>query len=398
MAVFGCTRSEDDCSSAAVRDRLLSTTNTEGTPISKVTTVGGRRDLIQCLSAVPSVRSLRLEEGIGDETIAAIEKGGQQLESLELFGFDEGLSDKSAKIISGLPKLRSLRMGGGPVGDDFARALANPCRIEEFGVSNTLMTVQGVNAICRAFRLKSLRIHGLQGSDDELQLLDLPEGLERLVLPQGSGRKVAKNVSRLSAIKELEAYDSQVDDEALIAISKCKTLESLDLSKSKVTLSLVLVNELRSLTSLSLRECPLASDSLSNLGQLPELRSLTLCGYHVGPRDAQWLSQRASLERLVIDGRNCIDDDCVQAISGLPALKVLHLANSKVTDRGLRALSRMQSLQEVDLEGTNVTRKGVEELRVLPQLREIRLLATNVDAAARDGLRRLFRRKTKIVP
>ena len=66
-------------------------------------------------------------------------------------------------------------------------------------------------------------------------------------------------------------------------------------------------------------------------------------------------------------------DEHVARLRGLPRLKTLWLAETRVTDAGCKSLSSIGSLTSLDLHGTDVTDNGVSHFRRLPRLRRLYL-------------------------
>jgi hypothetical protein len=73
----------------------------------------------------------------------------------------------------------------------------------------------------------------------------------------------------------------------------------------------------------------------------------------------------------------------VRHIAALPALEVLDLGETSLTDRGAAELAQLKNVHTLDLRGTRVTSKGLAALAGLPKLRHLKLWkAKGIDDAA----------------
>jgi hypothetical protein len=82
-----------------------------------------------------------------------------------------------------------------------------------------------------------------------------------------------------------------------------------------------------------------------------------------------------------------IDDTALAPLHSFPKLRVLSLANTRVTDQGLRDVATLSSLERLDLSGAQgVTDVGLGHLSALPKLQSLRLVGTPVTD---DGVQKL---------
>jgi hypothetical protein len=151
------------------------------------------------------------------------------------------------------------------------------------------------------------------------------------------------------------------------------------------------LRKLRNLNVLDLGSVPLRDDDLAVLGQLVELKDLSLDrALDVNtPRQTRQLMGRLTGRALVhlrglknlsflMLGSNAITDDGLINLKDLQSLKRLGLSWNPITDAGLKHLANLQSLESLDLEGTKVTDAGLQALVGLKSLKSLRLEKTAV--------------------
>lgn len=108
------------------------------------------------------------------------------------------------------------------------------------------------------------------------------------------------------------------------------------------------------------------------------IRRLDLSGLNRQLDDDVLMSLREDLQRLpaltVLDlSESAITDVGLQELSHLHGIKYLSLDKTSVTDRGLRYLYSMRALRVVSLNGTQVTDSGAKSLKhILPACRVAR--------------------------
>lgn len=130
-----------------------------------------------------------------------------------------------------------------------------------------------------------------------------------LILARMSGRR----------IKSLELYDTQADDDLLIALSEVGSLTSLDLSSAVMTDAGVraLVGKC-GLRSLMFRDVPLVTDR--------SMADISACG---------------TLRELYLEG-TAVTDDGITLVNLLPDLWSLDISRTRVTDNGIRQIASKQ--------------------------------------------------------
>lgn len=117
-------------------------------------------------------------------------------------------------------------------------------------------------------------------------------------------------------IKSLELYDTQADDDLLIALAEVGSLTSLDVSSAVITDSGVrALVEKCGLKTLVFREAPLVTDS--------SLKDISAC---------------MTLRELYLEG-TAVTDDAIGLINALPDLWSLDVSRTQITDTGISRIA-----------------------------------------------------------
>ena len=119
-------------------------------------------------------------------------------------------------------------------------------------------------------------------------------------------------------------------------------------------------------------EGTLDDGGMSQLGELPQLKSLSCGREKLTNKGLATLADLGNLEQLSLSSTS-IDDNGLRYLAGLTNLKTLTLAHCHVTDRGLVHLKDLTQLTSLGLPGTQVTARGLVHLQRLTNLEEINL-------------------------
>jgi internalin A len=176
----------------------------------------------------------------------------------------------------------------------------------------------------------------------------------------------------------------QCDDESLRAACRLPWLEELSVVNTGVTdASAEDVRHLTKLRSLDFRLNRITSRTLRHIGELSELRTLTLSlkNFPIAARDEDlaFLKRLTKLERLNLYSAD-LDDAWLAYLEGLANLKSLHLTDTSMTAEGLDHLEGLSNLTAMlDLHGTvfRLTRPNMTKAELAERgqmLRRIRLI------------------------
>ena len=197
-----------------------------------------------------------------------------------------------------------------------------------------LVSDQGIAVVKNLPHLKRLNLRGTKITDSTLQLLNRLTSLESLdigfaqVTDSGIGQLALQN------LRELSIGGNKLTDAGLQCVREMPALTSLDLSGEQRTDS--------GLWSVSLTE-----SGLDAIATLKNLRSLRLNGEAVSARGLEKLKTLTRLERLDLQGCPRLNDDVVPILASLPALRIVDLTASKVTEQSLAALRKSKPQLQV---------------------------------------------------
>jgi Leucine-rich repeat (LRR) protein len=188
-----------------------------------------------------------------------------------------------------------------------------------------LVSDQGIAVVKTLPRLKRLNLRGTKITDSTLQLLNRLPSLESLDI--GFAQVTDSGIAQLaiSGLKELSIGGNKLTDAGLQALRQMPTLTSLDLSGSQRTDS--------GLWSVSLTD-----SGLEAIATLKDLRHLRLSGVAVSVRSLEKLQGLRKLERLDLQACARVNDDAVPLLESLPALRVVDVTASGMTENSLAAL------------------------------------------------------------
>lgn len=125
---------------------------------------------------------------------------------------------------------------------------------------------------------------------------------------------------------------------------------------------------------------------LANLGELLLDDPRTTCT----PAMLRVIKTLPKLWHLRIRGPG-IDDEALNPLAEMPALKILNLPQAKFSDSGLKKLARLPELEQLRFGSPNVTDAGLKSLVDFPALKRLHLIDVHLTDA---GLRDLTKIKT----
>jgi hypothetical protein len=114
----------------------------------------------------------------------------------------------------------------------------------------------------------------------------------------------------------------------------------------------------------------LTDESLGFLGQLRQIRKLSIAGNPITDAGMRHLSTLSKLDSLYL-GSTGITDEALIRLQHLSELRVLDIAETAVTGEGLRALTKLPRLERLILSDSQITEGGLSELNSLPKLKHI---------------------------
>jgi Leucine-rich repeat (LRR) protein len=198
-------------------------------------------------------------------------------------------------------------------------------------------------------------------------------------------------------ITRVDLHSSWVTDVDLAQLAAIPTLQSLDLSLTRITdHGMQQLKTAPNITDLNLRYAELVTDEgVAAIKDWKHLKRINLRGTHITDTTLEHLAGIETLESIDV-GFAQITDVGPDRLAGLPHLKELTLGGNKLTDVGLQPLRHLQTLTYLDIGGVqrtdsglwsiNLGDRGIETIATLRELRELRLAGTAVSAASIEKL------------
>ena len=326
---------------------------------------------IETLSTLPNLRTLRLDQtSVTDETVATIAKF-EKLEDLNLEGCK--ISDDSLASISQRETLKRLRLGKTTVSDNGLVSLKAMKQLELLDLSDcNQITSDGLANLSGLTKLRNLSIGSPLIADDGLKHLVALTNMVALSL-KGCAVTDAKfdALAGMSKLKEFDMFRTRGGDRALGVISNCKEITKLKLRDSAITNKGLIehITKFENLTSMDLGETQISDEALIAIGKLSKLEDLNLLRTKVTSAGVAELG-RLKLKRLNLDDIASIGDSVVQHVAKIPSLEFLHLGKTAITDSGLQGLAPLANLKDLILNDTAITDAAINQLQIkLPKLK-----------------------------
>jgi len=227
--------------------------------------------------------------------------------------------------------------------------------------------------------------------ESDLELLTCLKELKEVVIyaqkdlsPQGFER-----LKKLSDLRSIHLYGSDVDDLALESLADITSLECLVLERGTLTDNgLENLRRLPNLQLLSLNDFPnLTLEGIRKiLPEMKAIRRIDLPGHLTNDQTMDFLATQPQLEMAQLEGN--ITDYGLHKILSLPNLKGLFCLGLKnITEDGWRKLAECSQLVALDIRGTQTLTSFDFEL---PKLRDLKLKQTpNLKRCSFDGMTNL---------
>jgi internalin A len=220
-------------------------------------------------------------------------------------------------------------------------------------LSLTRITDHGLQQLKNAPGIVDLNLYyAEQITDEGMAAVRGWKKLERLNL---RGTKITdttlEHLANVTTLESLDAGFAQITDVGLDRLTPLLNLKELVIGGNKLTdAGLQSLRQFPGLTSLSMggsqrTDSGLWSISLTESGldaviTLKELRELRLDGMPVSARWLEKLKALSKLERLSLQGCKRLGDDATPLLASWPALRLLDLQGTAMTEKGLAELRR----------------------------------------------------------
>jgi WD40 repeat protein/tRNA A-37 threonylcarbamoyl transferase component Bud32 len=188
------------------------------------------------------------------------------------------------------------------------------------------------------------------------------------------------------AVKQITLRNKpEIEDQDLVRLSRCRRLESLDLTGTSLNGSgLKHFERIRSLRGLNLTNSKLRDEALTTLAKLTQLSQLSLAWNHeLTDAGLQNVSSLTNLESLDLWGLK-ISDAALEHLTALTRLKSLQLAGTaSVTDAGVaRMIAQCPQMEELSI--TNYPHTGqartLAPVAAAKQLKTLKLSGDQLNA------------------
>lgn len=211
----------------------------------------------------------------------------------------------------------------------------------------------------------------------------------------------------LSRLESLVAHDSDLNDDVLAQLTRCRRLKRLQLNGAPITdAGLIHLSQLTALEELNLTGTQVTDAGLTHLRALTRLKRfafngtmMTLSGVvrlfvneqgrelgdALGAMGLARFDQHGHVIAINVAATTFGDEE-MQYIGQLPALRELHLAATAITDAGMVHVRKLPQLEELYLAKCAVTDAGVAHVAGLSRLRALNIYGTQITSAGLEHL------------
>jgi internalin A len=239
------------------------------------------------------------------------------------------VTDSDMPELAALPALTKLDLSMTRITDRGLLELKTASNLTDINLYYAeLVSDQGIAVVKSLTHLKRLNLRGTKITDSTLQLLNRITSLEALDI--GFAQVTDSGLAQLNALsnlKELSIGGNKLTDAGLQALRQLPALTSLDMSGAQRTDS--------GLWSVSLTE-----SGLDAISTLKDLRYLRLSGVAISPRGLAKLKGLSRLERLDLQSCARVGDDALPVLESMPALRVLDVTASAMTEKSVAELRK----------------------------------------------------------
>ncbi len=178
------------------------------------------------------------------------------------------------------------------------------------------------------------------------------------------------DLDRLTLHREDGWYDNQLNFICSLTGLRYLSMDSLNIIEDK---SLLQVNRLNALETLSIRNVDVDGSTVTKLNRLQKLHSLVLDGMVNVTAVLNKLKGSSNISYLILKSCDLKNAD-LQVLASMPNLHELYLTNNyDLTDGCLITLNKLPQLKELYLEGTQVTQAAIDRLKNLKNLKVLQL-------------------------
>ena len=254
------------------------------------------------------------------------------------------VGDADLRHLNELPDLSTLDLSLTHITDQGMQEIRNLPGITELSLYFAeYVTDEGLAAVKDWKQLKRLDLHGTKAGDTALEHISGITALESLNVGSTLMTDVGlERLTMLPSLRELTMGGNELGDAGLQALRQMPRLTYLDLSgrqgtdKNVWTIAMSDVGLEAVLTLKDLRELRFACNPIGVGIEGAKFADVSLLT--VTPKWLERMKSLSKLERLKLQGCNRIDDDSVQTLIEMAALREADLQGTAVTAKGAAAL------------------------------------------------------------
>ena len=304
-------------------------------------------------------------------------------------GVDEdAFSLVGVPALAALASLETLNLGWcNRVSDADVSALGGLKALEKLVLARTRAGAAAAAAIRRLPNLVALDLTGTPFDDDALAVLTgfSETGFETESLGGARG-EAASSPSATNrgppALRELSLEATRVTGRAGVLVAGAFASSLVGLNAAFTEMSddgARSMRDMRALRRVNLDSCPVGDGAARALSHLPDLESVTLADTDVGNDGVEALARGAKRLTHLDLGHALVDDDGVEHLLLLKhTLRVLSLDSRLISDRGVKRIADLRSLESLDLFAADVTDAGVGALREMRALKSLEMCGGRV--------------------
>ncbi len=321
---------------------------------------------------------------------AVTDQAAQQLSTLphlqRLWLGTTQVTDRALQSLANCETLTHLAIEGTAVSDaGLARIAALP-RLKFLSLGSPYISADGLSRLGQTNMLEELHLDRLPVNERALQAF---ENLTRLrvlalrmtpVTDAGIGR-----LGKLTQLEQLYLDGTLISDAALASASSWTNLQKLSLAYTSVTdVGLEKLAACRQLKSLDLTQCRCSLSGIRELFVQKQSRSWEEA---LGLVFETKLTPQGAMTSLDLSPLRVSDAD-MQDLLSLTELQWLMMPNNNLTDAGIKTLltAPWKQLTLLRLDNANLTDQSLEQLGRLPALRTLHIANSKVSQAAVDRL------------
>lgn len=281
----------------------------------------------------------------------------------------ENATDADLQLFAELKELEGLHIGG----DGFEKPIVGRA-------AAPTVTDGGLAPLVKISKLRKLELFDSEISDEGLKTIGQLTGLESLGLesPNITGPGMA-NLDALKNLRSLVVAGNRVGDSGLRSIAGHAALRELYLDTEVTPRGLAELVRLNVLEDLGIWRRPLNDGDLLPIGKITSLTSLRYQLKGVTNEGLRHMRKLSRLTLLDLSFAKATDAD-MEYVGEMTGLEYLTL-NSYVGDAGVAKLRGLTKLKELDLNNSKITDASFSSLTALQQLRRLNLAKTRVTAA-----------------